>query len=199
MTIRWYLLPMEQNAAGTAHGPRYFEWRFDPDPPGLTSPKSYIDYGLIDQCMLVSDITSADHTSLTSHADVLSIPINLDNKLTATAVTAAHDYLEGIGTPAEWVSTTYTYRQVLRVVAGCFLYLQRVTALLGRSITLTGGTLDLQVQNIPTDIRAAMAQAANEMGYDYSTVTGTTTVRQILKAMAQAWGTTAINFGLATL
>jgi hypothetical protein len=199
MTIRWYLLPIERNNNNEQRGPRYFEWRFDPDPPGLTSPKSYIDYGLIDQCMLVSDISSADHTSLTAHADVLAIPVNLDNNLTAAAVTSARNYLEGIGMPADWVSTSYTYRQVLRVVAGCFLFMQRVTAILGRSITLTGGTLDLQVQNIPADIRAALAQAADELGYDYSGVTGTTTVRQILRAMAQAWGTSSINFGLATL
>ena len=130
---------------------------------------------------------------------MLAIPTNLNTKLNATAVTTAETYLESIGMPAHWVSTSYTYREVLRIVGGCFLYMQRVTAILGRAITLTGGVLGMQMQNIAADIRAAMAQAADEQGFDYSGVTATTTVRQVLKAMADAWGDKPILMGIATL
>lgn len=195
MTIRFYVLPISR--IGSSRGPKYFKWRHNPT--GIDCRWNIIDYGLIDQCIVCADVTPTQHTALAANADVLAIPANLNSKLTATAVNTAETYLEGIGMPAQWVSTTYTYREVLRIVAGCFLYMQRVTAILGRGITLTGGVLGLQMQNIAADIRLAMQQAADEQGFDYSAVTATTTVRQVLKAMADAWGDRPIHMGIATL
>lgn len=195
MTIRYYVMPVLR--VGSNRGPKYLEWRANPD--GIDCRWNIIDYGLIDQCIAVADVTPAQHTALAANDDVLAIPVNINSTLTATAVNTAENYLEGIGMPAQWVSTAYTYRQVLRIVAGCFLYMQRVTAILERPITLTGGVLGLQMQNIAADIRAAMQQAADEQGFDYSSVTATTTVRQLLKAMADAWGDKPIHMGMTTL
>lgn len=195
MTIRFYVMPIARN--GAARGPKYLKWRWNPD--GIDCPWNMLDYGLLDQAIVAADVTSAQHTALAANGDVLAIPANLNSTLTATAVSTAESYLESIGMPAHWVSTSYTYRQVLRIVAGTFLYMQRVTAILGRPITLTGGVLGMQMQNIAADIRGAMQQAADEQEFDYSGVTATTTVRQVLKAMADAWGDKPILMGIATL
>jgi hypothetical protein len=77
--------------------------------------------------------------------------------------------------------------------------MQRVTGILGHGITLPVGWAGLTMEQVPTNIRDAMGQAAASFGYDYSWVTASTTVRQVLKAMADAWGTQPILFGLATL
>lgn len=197
MTIRYYVMPVSRE--GSIRGPKYFRWPRNGNPTGIACRWNMIDYGLIDQAIVVADVTAAQNTTLAANSDVLAIPINVDSKLNATAVSAAETYLEGIGMPAHWVTTSHTYRAVLRIVAGTFLYMQRVTALLGRSITLTGGVLGVQMQNIAADIRAAMQQAADEQGFDYSGVMATTTVRQVLKAMADAWGDKPIYMGMATL
>jgi hypothetical protein len=188
-------MPIER--IGSARGPKYLKWKYDTT--GIDCRWNLIDYGLIDQAIIAADVTNQQHTALAANSDVLAIPSNINSTLTATAVTTATAYLEGIGMPAQWVTTSHTYREVLRIVAGCFLYLQRVTAILGRSIVLTGGVLGLQMQNIAADIRAAMQQAADEQGFDYSSVTATTTVRQVLKAMADAWGDKAIYMGITEL
>lgn len=197
MAIRYYVMPIIRE--GNVRGPKYFRWPRNGNPTGLAVRWNMIDYGLIDQCIAVADVTTAQNTTLAANSDVLAIPANINSTLTAAAVTTAEAYLENIGMPAQWVSTSFTYREVLRIVGGCFLYMQRVTAILGRSITLTGGVLGLQMQNIAADIRAAMQQAADEQGFDYSGITATTTVRQVLKAMADAWGDQPIYLGIATL
>ena len=195
MTIRFYVLPIMR--VGNSRGPKYLKWR--DNATGINCRWNMIDYGLLDQAIVAADVTSAQHTTLAAKSDVLAIPTNINTKLTATAVTTAETYLEGIGMPAQWVSTSYTYRQVLRIVGGCFLYMQRVTAILERPITLTGGVLNMQMQNIAADIRAALQQAADEQGFDYSGVTATTSVRQVLRAMAEAWGSKPILMGITEL
>lgn len=150
------------------------------------------------QGILCADILDADHTILIGHADVLSIPINLDAKLTAGAVTTARDYLESINIPAGWVSTADTYRGVLRSVLGIFFFIQRVTALTGQPINWGSLSLNIQWQNIPSVWQNAMLQAAGEMGYSVNGLTSTTALRVILKSMADQW-VSPIEFGIDTL
>ena len=54
MTVRFYILPIKR--VGTTRGPKYFSWRYDPDPPGITCPWSMKDYGAIDECVIAADI-----------------------------------------------------------------------------------------------------------------------------------------------
>jgi hypothetical protein len=200
MTIRYYILPIVRDATLTRRGPKYFRWGIGTNTIGtIVCPWSMKDYGDIDQCIVCADILAADHTTLSANADVLSIPVNIDTTLNTGARNTARTFLETYNIPAGWVNTGMTYRAVLRVVTGFFLYMQRVTALLGHGITLPAGWADLTMANVPVDIRTAMADAATSFGYDYSTVTGTTTVRTVLKAMGDAWGTQPIYFGIATL
>lgn len=195
MSIRYYILPITQN--GVYRGPKYFVSRASET--GIVCPWAIKDYGLINECVICADILDEDHTSLSGNSDVMSLPLNIDNTMTQGAVNQAKTFLENYGIPAGWITASQTYRDVLRTVTAFFLYVQRVTNILGRAITLTGGALDTQIKNIPTDVRNALQQAAAEAGLDYSGVTGNTTVRQVLKLFADAWGTKPIDFGIAVL
>lgn len=200
MTVRFYIEPLERNAAGNQRGPKYFNWRFDPDPPALvTTTWSILDYGDIDRCVICAEMSTAQHNALVANADVLALPANLDSTYTVATRNAARTFLEQYNIPAGWISTGMTYRISLRIVSALFLYMQRVSTIIGHSLTLPDGWLDLTVSQIPAEIRDAMAQAASEQGFDYSSVTGSTTVRAVLKVMADAWGATPIQFSLATL
>lgn len=196
--IRFYIVPIERS--GSQRGPQYFKWPRDPDPANsIDVPWSMKDYGLVDVGVVAADVTTAQHNQIVAHTDVLAIPTNLDNTLNAAAVTTARNFLEALNVPAGWVGQGDTYRAVLRSVTAIFLYMQRVTAITGTTVDWVNVPLSTQVRNIPTVWRDAMTQAATELGYDYSGVTGTTTLRQVLKSMADAWGDAPIYFGLTTL
>jgi hypothetical protein len=198
VTIRFYVLPMEPIPPSGFRHPKYFA--YDPlGVTGITANYSLKDYGLVDFCVIVTDISAADHTTLSSNADVLAPPVNIDTTMTQGAVNSAKTFLEGFNIPADWVNAGVTYRSVIRTVTGIFLFMQRVTAILGHGINFANVSLSAQWQNFPADIQAALLQAATEFGYSTAQLTGTTTLRAILKFMADAWGATPILFGLATL
>jgi hypothetical protein len=200
MTIRYYVLPIERSTDGNGRGPKYFEWRRDPDPPGLTSPWSMIDYGLIDQAVLVSDITDPDRTSLVAQADVYEFPLDLDANMTQQQQSTLTTFLETKVIPAQWLSGTQTFRSVLRTITGVFLYIQRISGILGVDpMTISGVTLNTQYRNLPADFSAALSQAASDLDYDFSGVRNNTTLRNILKSMADQWGARPIYMGMATL
>ncbi len=195
MTIRYYIVPIER--VGTGRGPKYFKWRLGTGT--IDCQWAMVDYGLVDQAVVAADISDIDAATLAAAADVMAIPVALDNKLTSGAVSTAKTWLESIGVPAGWVTTALTYREVLRTVTALFLFMQRVCAILGRKVTVTKTALGTQFRNLPADVRAAITQAADEQGFDRSGVSNTTTLRVILKLMADAWDDTPILFGFTSL
>lgn len=198
MTLRLFVIPLERN--GPFRGPKYFQWRHDPDPPALvTATYSITDYGLIDFCLIVADVQPADITALAALADVLTVPELLDTTLSGGAVTTVKAFLEGFNIPANWVTAGQTYRSLLRTVTGMFLFAQSFTAILGRGIDFVSVPLSTQYKNFPADIQAALQQAASDGGYDTTVLSGNNTLRSILKSMADHWTTTPIHLGLMDL
>jgi hypothetical protein len=197
--IRYYILPIVRDATLTQRGPKYFQWGRGPDKIGTIDCQwSLKDYGSIDQAVACAYLSAAQHATVSANSDVLSLPVNIDTTMTAGAVSAAQTFLETYNIPAGWINTGDTYRATLRTITAFFLYLQRVNGIAG-NFTLPSNWANLTMSQVPTDIRDAMAEAATSFGYDYSAVTGTTTVRTVLKAMADDWGTQPILFGFATL
>lgn len=203
MTVRFYILPIETNSTGDGRGPKYFKWGlpgWDPDPQNaIDCPWSMKDYGSINNAILCADISATDHTNLASNSDVLVIPTNIDNTLTVSARNVARNFLENYNIPAGWIATGTTYRSVLRTITEFFLFFQRITVILGHDINLPVGWMDLTIAQISGEIRSAMMQYADENNIDYSLVTQTTTMRSVMKYIADGWGTTPILFGLAVL
>lgn len=197
--IRFYLLPIERNAAGTSRGPKYFAWRYDPDPPGLSSQWSMKDYGSIDMAILAADITQADHDALILNADVYAFPADLSASMTLTNRQAMNTYLEAHALPGDWLSPTDTFKSAARTITGMMLYNQRVCAILGYPTDPYAGlTLNTQYRNIANPLHDALSQAASELGYAWN-VANNDQVRKILKLMADQWGNAVIYFDFIEL
>jgi hypothetical protein len=194
MTRRYYILPIEVN--GTARGPKYFPWRFDPDPPALINePWAMMDYGLMPTALLTSDLTAQEHSDLTANSDVIAPPANIDNTITAGALSQVQDALELLKIPAAWVSTSNTYREVLRVVAGVFQFAQRYFGLYGKSIFDEVTGLGTTWSELSTTFQDELLATAESMHIDTSGLTANTTMRTILKRLADAWEGTPIYLG----
>lgn len=196
--IRYYILPVEQvttTGGGIARGPKYFRWRFDPDPPGMDAMWAMMDYGLINACLLVADVTQEQHEALTANVDVASPPQNIDQQVSEIAIPAVKAVLEELRIPADWVTSAYTYRQILRMVAGLFQFAQRYHAMHGEALVDSKAALDLRWNQIPLARRNRIIATVNELGYDYSGITSTWTVRRILRHLGGQWGATVFHIG----
>lgn len=193
--VRYYVLPIEQN--GAYRGPKYFAWRFDPDPPALVEGVRWgmMDYGLIDAALLVADVTQDQHEALVSNPDVVSPPENIDQNISALAIPTVQSVLEALRIPADWVDTSYTYRQILRAMAGLFQFAQRYHGMHNEQLIDSTAALDLRWNQIPLERRNRIVATADDLGYTYADVTNQWTVRRILFYLAQQWGARPFYIG----
>ncbi len=159
-----------------------------------------MDFGFEPVMLVAGEMDAARDAAVTANADVAALPVNLDVNLTAAQVTAMQTKLEAVNIPAGWVSTALTWRQVIRTVVGMFQFAQRYNSVAG-NVRLFGGTvmLDTQFSALPLSLRQDLQTTAQSLGYDTSSLTATSTVRQILKAMADQWGARPIVIGGVTL
>ena len=196
--IRFYLLPIESvvlEDGNIARGPKYFQWRLDPDPPGLAVKWGMMDYGLIDAALLVAEVTQEQHDTLLLNSDVTSPPENIDQNITSGAIPGVQAALETLRIPADWVTTAYTYRQILRMIAGLFQFAQRHHALHNEQLIDSQAQLDLRWNQIPIARRNRILATADSLNYDYSAVQPTWLIRRILKHLADQWGVTVFHIG----
>lgn len=201
MAIRIYIMPIESATVGGGvyRGPKYFRSRNRLAPDAELQSVSYgaMPFGHEPSCMVAADVTDEQHTILSGKVDVLSIPANLDNNLTAGAVTAAQDFLETVKIPANWITTDYTYRQVLRMVGGMCQYMQAVKGRTTRWLNTV--SLNDTFASLPANVRTAMQEAAVQLNMDTSSLTGQSTVRQILRTFGEQWGFRALKLGMVSL
>lgn len=197
---RFYFMPTNlEPIVGTdpqrySKGPKYFNYRWRTD--GLVDAKfSMMDYGRLQVCLVLADVTQAQHDLLVAQSDVASPPEDIDQLITEQALPQVQNVLEAMRIPAGWVDTTYTYRDIIRRVAGLFQFAQRHNGLHQEELIDSVAALDLTWAEIPLARRDRVAQTADSFGYDYSTVTGTWTVRQTLMHLANQWGATPIYIG----
>jgi hypothetical protein len=198
--IRWYVLPVEEvDVEGMpARGPKYFSWRFSPD--GVLADWQMMDYGRINAAILVADVTQAQHDELVANPDCVSPPENIDQNITAGAIPAVQNVLEALRIPAGWVTTDYTYRDILRMVAGLFQFSQRHHGLFDEDLIPNQAALDLRWNQIQINRRNRIRATVSDLNYDPTGITNQTTVRQILWNFAQQWGNSEFYFGsLGTL
>ena len=196
--IRFYLLPIESvvlEDGNIARGPKYFQWRLDPDPPGLAVKWGMMDYGLIDAALLVAEVTQEQHDTLLLNSDVTSPPENIDQNITSGAIPGVQAALETLRIPADWVTTAFTYRQILRMIAGLFQFAQRHHALHNEQLIDSQAQLDLRWNQIPIARRNRILATADSLNYDYSAVQNTWLIRRILKHLADQWGVTLFHIG----
>lgn len=198
MALRFYLVPMVEcvrngNPLPNSRCPKYFV--------ASTVQWGAMDYGAEPIFLVLGDVTAQQHTQLSNQSDVTHIVQydSLDSNIPGGAVTAVQNGLENLNIPGQWVSTAYTWRVVLRVVAGCFQLSQRVHGMNGRSVFREGVDLSRTWGSLPGGIQQDILDAADSFGWDYSTVTPSWTLRQILRHLAEQWGESGFSFGIATI
>lgn len=191
MTIQLYILPEVSTADGRYNAPKYIAKRLIVPLSGLEGVQwTWVFVALGDAGIVAVDGTTAEHNLLAAQTDVLQIP-PLDNAIpNNTARNKVRSVLEGFNLPGTWVNTGMTYRTVLRVTLGTIQFLSRLTFRLQRKIFDGSVTLDMTVSQIPLAARNQLQNAAGDLGLDYSSVTGTTTVREMLRLMGVQFSNT---------
>ena len=190
--VRLVILPVDQE--GSARGPEYLKWRFNPD--GLDVPWSCKDYGLSVTMLCAVEVAPAQIDYLAAQAGVLFIPADLEANPTPAELSALETRLEQGFIPADWLSPSDTWRVTMRTVGGMFLAAQRYSGITGEAFENSGVTLNTQLRNMPQYVQDALEQIATENGYPWQAeVKDNWTARIILKWFADQWGETPIIFG----
>jgi hypothetical protein len=189
---RFYLVPVIGTGANHIDGrrPKYL------DTLGATRWNA-MDYGAEPVMLVFAEVTAIQDALLTANADVFALPVNLDANLTGAEVTTVRTILEALNIPASnWVTTSVTWRQLLRTVAQMMQFLQRLNAVQG-NMRPFGGTITLTTRwnQLNAAQQSVLRQAASSMGFSTTALAGSNNFRAMLKAMADQWGDKPVVMG----
>jgi hypothetical protein len=187
MSVRFYLVPIEtvdRPEGGTYRLAKYFTVSRVPRASDLLSVRwQMVDFGFEPTALVAADVTTAQNTSLAAQSDVTVIPANIDNTLGANVATV-QSKLEALNIPADNLVAGATYRQVLRGVIGIFLIAQRFSAMQNGRLFPPGITLSTTLGDLSQATRQKLIDAADQLRYDRSGLDLTSTLRQVLKQIA---------------
>lgn len=190
MAQRLYIVPVVLGGKGGAQRvPKYFG-----DGTVMAPGSPIVDYGHEPWMFVYADLSPSDDTLLTSEPDVIALPFNLDQNLTAGQVTNTKNKLEVINIPAGWVTTSLTWRQVVRVVLGIFTFRGRYEVIYAQangsvapSMFSGGITLDSTFSSLPQAMQDAMVATAQSFNISTAGLTAGTTIRTILKSLGDSF------------
>lgn len=143
-----------------------------------------IDYGMENCFLIAADVTPEEHTSLNAQTDVLAVPSPIDSNVSAAALSVVQSRLESMNIPGNWVTTAHTYRQVLRTARRVIEFMRHFRRLNNAERLFNGHALATRWNQLTEEMRQKLRTVADELGLDYSGVTNTMTLRQILKLIA---------------
>jgi hypothetical protein len=134
---------------------------------------------------------------------VIAIPAPLTNNVAAAAIATIQSKLEGAHLPADWVTTSMTYKQVLGVVLRVVQFMQRYNGVTGgeRFFDLVDKngvaiTLDTTFSQLTAAEKTKLQNVAASLNLDMSAIVSTSTIRFILKNVAnQLYPPDSIVFG----
>lgn len=187
MVWRVYLMPM--NSAGNNRWPKYMACRANP--AGLAVAWCAMDYGAEPMALVRADVGAAQHAALAANLDVMAMPIDLQTRPDAPALTAIKNYLAANSIPDDWVNASMTYAQIARRLGIFCQLMQR----LDQKIFSGGITPLTPLSDRPVGARLALLAAARSFGADTLALTGASTVSAALQAAVAAWGTRPILLG----
>lgn len=196
--MRYYVMPKIGDGLSppTAFRPKYID-------PGSLSPTWNVgawqgmDYGLENVFVVALTLTPTDHTTLTAQPDVLAIPSPIANLVSALALPTVKSKCEAANLPADWVTTSLTYQQVLSRILRIVSFMQRFHGMFGRLFN-AGVTLDTRINQLPVTARQDLNNAAISLGADTSTITGTTLIREALVIVGDQLFPGGLAFGGTT-
>ena len=190
MTWHLYLLPII--GSGTYEDPRR---------PKYLDNYSILDYGFQPVALAATDVDDATDAALQLNADVHRIPDNLDQSIGSAALAIVQNALETRNIPAGWITSTVTYRVLLRTAFGFFSFLQRYAVVAKTTSLLLGGsvTLNTRINQLSAVVRQNLQNTAISLGLSATGITGTATIRQVLKNLADQWGQSSFILGGITI
>ncbi len=158
-----------------------------------------MDYG-VEPVFFVGafDISAAQHQTLTGHNGVQAIPpgavtnTNLDAAV-GSALAPVQTALERLMIPADWVTTSTTWRAVLAACLRMSQFMQRLHGLYNANLSGRTARLDIRMSNLPADFQQALLSTVNSFGWDAQVVAPDWTMRRFL-AWAGAQFTAPILF-----
>lgn len=184
MTVRFYLLPLIGDGVSvkSALRPKYAaDWAIDH--PGVGLRSEWKEFAREGTYLVAADVTVAQNTEISGNADVITIPANLDSQIGA-ALATVQSKLDALNIPSDWVQSTNTYRDVLRVVIKVFRLINRFNAQQKVNFFASGVTLNTQINQLNAAQRNALTQAAQSFGLDAGGITPTMQIRQALRIVA---------------
>jgi hypothetical protein len=164
----------------------------------------HVNYGLVtygEERIVIcgADVTDPQDASIVANADVFRFPDNLDTALTGGTLNQLQNALEADNVPASnWLSIPNTYRTILRTVYGFFSFMDRFAYLHGQRapiIGTTGVTLNTRFQDLAPAIQADLIKTSDSFGFNTGGLDPASTIRQMLKFMADQFSQTGFNAG----
>lgn len=192
MSWHLYLLPFEVNARGE---------RVPEHVMGLAVAGACSTFGFQGDCLCAADVSNADDTAIAAEADVLKVPDNLDATLGAGAVATVQAALEAREIPSQWVTGAFTYRRLIRIINAMFAFVTRFAAVNSFIQPLLSGlvTLDTTFASLSAANRQRLLDTAASFSFNTDGFTGASTMRQILKGVADQWGEREFQLGGITI
>jgi hypothetical protein len=156
-------------------------------------------YGDEPHCLVGAlDVPPAVDTTLTADTQVFKLPDNLDTTMGSTSTrNTVRTRLEQDELPGQWVQTTTTWREVARVTGACCRFAQVYEGLaLGAWFSGT-----VHIASTFSSLSAAQQQGirnvATSFGFDQTIIVGTSTIRDILKNMADQYIAAGFDLNLS--
>lgn len=197
MAIEIFLIPMVQfgtNFLGQPHfGPKYVE-----DNANVTK-FGVLRYSRITEAIVLVQAPAAELTSIRNNIDVASAATtaNIDNTITTGQRNDMRSYLEAREVPAQWVNTGDTRREIIRGLAGIYMFAQRVEGRTGlglkESFQSASITLDDTWLSLPQGTKTMLLETVADHGWANPGFTNTITVREILKFFSDQFEATPIE------
>jgi hypothetical protein len=190
--LRIYLLPLE--VIGTARGPKYFVWKYNQGNPVHSTEWGLIDYGFEPTCMMVAQVTQADHDFLAVQSDVYAFPENIDATL-GGQVSSLRTAMEAFNIPADWINASKTFREVIHMIAAVCLLMQRIKGILGNwgPFTQGGYSLSTKFSEMSLNEQGALSVAFGDMGF--TSIDPADNLRKLLRDYGDAWAGKRILIG----
>lgn len=180
MAVSFYLMP----TTGTGTNldpvrPLYFD--------ATTRPIAMARVGKEGFCICaIRDVEPAVDTAIVADSTCTTIPA-LNNTVAAGVLATVQAKIESIGIPAGWVNVGMTYQTVMTNCLRITHLYQRLHGLGAAKLIGSGVTLDTTFGSLPPGVRAKLLAMAQSFNFDTSSLSGASTIRQILKALADQW------------
>lgn len=180
--IRFYLVPRESSLDGTRFGAKYFDYRGDPDPPGLVTGVSVEQHFFGDHpwVLVAADTDDTQNAAMLANTDVLVFPDNLDTRIGAD-IGRVQAFLENMTIPGSVLTSNDFYRQTLRGIRGIFAM---IDCMEDKGFNTSAVSLDTTVGSLSAAAIQGLRDCAAGLGFNVGRITGSSTIRDVYRTVA---------------